>query len=63
MNETNLLSEEDVKSVAASISQNLTPEEKQGVLKRYPAQQDQDQTASWHLVIEDVIYQIVNERK
>ena len=63
MNETNLLSVKDVESVATSISQDLTPKEKQEVLKRYPAQQDQDQTASWHLVIEDVIYQIVNERK
>ncbi len=63
MNKTNLLSVEDVDYIARSIKQVLTDEEKKEALNRYPAQQDQDQTATWDLVMEDVIYQIVNERK
>ncbi|HEY4755778.1 MAG TPA: hypothetical protein VIH28_06975 [Ignavibacteriaceae bacterium] len=53
----------DVETIADSLKKELTDAEIQEVLKRYPAAQNQDETANWSLVVEDLIYQVINERK
>ena len=55
-----MLSKEDVLQVAKSINVTLTDEQITEVLKIYPAEQEQDPTGTWNLVIENCIYQIIN---
>lgn len=57
------ISIEDIEQVSDSISVVLTPSEKQTVLERYPAEQKQDKEATWNLVVEHIIHQVINERK
>jgi hypothetical protein len=51
----------DVIEVAKSIKKVVTPEMIKEVLKRYPSAQDNDQSATWNLVIEQLIYEVYYE--
>jgi hypothetical protein len=50
----------DVEHVAHSLNKKLTEKQINEVLEMYPAEQDNDPTASWDLVIENCIYQILD---
>jgi len=56
--ETPKITPEDVKSVAKGINQEVTDEEIKQIIEEYPAAEDQDPTATWNLIVEDLIYQI-----
>lgn len=62
-NATNTVVKADVENVAKGIGQKLTPAEVETVIERYPSAQDQDPTATWNLVVEEVVYQVIDERK
>ena len=51
---------EDVISVANSIGVVLSGEEIGDVLRQYPYDQKMDPTATWDLVVENIIYTIIN---
>jgi len=50
----------DVEHVAHSLNKKLTEKQINEVLEMYPAEQDNDPTTSWDLVIENCIYQILD---
>ena len=52
------LIEEDVIDVSKRLNMTLTPEQIDWVLLCYEDAQRQDPTASWDLVLEDLIYQL-----
>lgn len=52
---------EDVERVASSIGQRLTEAEKTQVLEMYPSEQEQDPTGSWVEVIEQCIYNVIDD--
>jgi len=56
------IQKEDVIQVATSIKQILTEQEINEVIKRYPSAEDQDPTGTWDLIVEQVIYEILDER-
>jgi hypothetical protein len=60
--ETPKLQNADVESVAKSINQTLTEAEIKECLERYDGAEEQDPTATWNLIMEEVIYQVVGER-
>ncbi|HUU88001.1 MAG TPA: hypothetical protein VMX17_09630 [Candidatus Glassbacteria bacterium] len=56
------IQKEDVIQVATSIKQILTEQEINEVIERYPSAEDQDPTGTWDLIVEQVIYEILDER-
>jgi len=50
----------DVEHVAHSLNKTLTEKQIDDVLKMYPAEQENDPTATWDLVIENCIYNILD---
>jgi hypothetical protein len=58
MSKTNLLTEQDVLNVANDLGINITKSQVQQVLERYEGEQDEDKTATWDLVIENILYTI-----
>lgn len=56
--ETPKITPEDVKNVAKGINQELTDEEIKQVIEGYASAEDQDPTATWNLIVEELIYQI-----
>lgn len=57
-----MLQKGDVENVANSIGQKLTDDEIQECLDRYPSEQRDDPTATWNLVMENIVYSVVNNR-
>jgi hypothetical protein len=53
---------EDVVQVATSIKQTLTEKEIQEALTRYPSEQRDDPGATWNLVVEKIVYDLIDER-
>ena len=51
----------DVIEVANQIGKTLTESDIDEVLAIYPSEQDNDPTATWNLVIENCIYNVVND--
>jgi hypothetical protein len=49
----------DVQTVAETIGKKLTEAEIQQVLEIYPFMQEQDPGATWDLVVEQCIYEII----
>lgn len=47
---------EDVIRVAESIGKTLTEEQIDQVLEEYPSWEEQDPTATWNLIVEDLVY-------
>jgi len=58
-----MIQKEDVENVATVIKQTLDDAEIAEVLDRYPSEQDEDPSATWNLVVENIIHNIVNNRK
>ena len=61
----NTVTKDDIERVARSMGKEgkiLTPAEIDEVIERYPTAQDEDQNVTWNFVVEDLIYQVINER-
>lgn len=54
------INEADVKQVATSIYQKLHKADIDEVIKLYPFEQEQDPSATWNLVVEKIIFDVVN---
>jgi hypothetical protein len=53
----------DVIEVANSLGFELTEAEIDEVLTIYPAEEDNDPTATWDLIVENCIYNVINNRE
>ena len=53
------ISVEDIINVAKSINISLTEDEINGVLQMYNHEEDCDPSATWDLIIENCIYQLI----
>ena len=53
-----MISEQDVYQVANDLGIEITDDQVQQVLELYPAEQEQDPTANWDLVVEEIIYNL-----
>lgn len=62
METKNKISKEDVVDIATSIGKVLTDEEIQDIVESYWWNQEEDPTATWNLVVEDMIYFIILHR-
>lgn len=62
METRNKISKEDVVDIATSIGKVLTDEEIQDIVENYWWNQEEDPTATWNLVVEDMIYFIILHR-
>jgi hypothetical protein len=60
------IQKEDVQQVIDSLSTfksaNFTEEEMQEVIDRYESEQEDDPSATWNLVVENILFQLLNER-
>lgn len=60
------IQKEDVQQVIDSLSTfksaNFTEEEIQVVIDRYESEADSDPSATWNLIVENILYQLLNER-
>ena len=54
----NQITKQNVIEVADSISIKLTDDQINEVIEMYPFDQEQDPTATWDLVVENIIYSI-----
>jgi Ca2+-binding EF-hand superfamily protein len=52
------ISSEDVKQVAESIGMKVTDSEVQEVLELYTSEQKKDKSATWNLVVENILYNL-----
>jgi len=59
---TPTIQKEDVVQVATSIKQVLTEQEIAEAIERYPFAEEQDPTGTWNLILEQVIYELIDER-
>lgn len=59
----NTIFQADVRVIASFLKVELTEEETQEILERYPDEQEQDPTGTWNLVVENIIHQVVSNRK
>jgi Ca2+-binding EF-hand superfamily protein len=58
MNEQTNISRQDVKNIANSLSIITTEAHIEEIVKRYPEAQDQDQSATWDLVVEQLLEEV-----
>ena len=56
------ITKQDIIDVATSIHKELTEEEIQDILENYWWNQKEDPTATWNLVVEDMIYFVILHR-
>lgn len=59
----NNITSEDVKSVATGLSMRVSEPEVSEVLKRFDFEQEQDKSATWDLVAEKVLCDVISERE
>ena len=59
---TSTITAEDVKNVAMDIHVEITDEDVQDVLDIYDIEQNADPSAHWTLVVEDLIFSIINKK-
>ncbi len=52
----------DITKIANDLNLKVTEKEKQETLSRYEEEQKNDPTATWNLVVENILYQLINER-
>ena len=55
---TDEITKDDIKNVASSLGMVITESEVTWVLECYRDSHRQDPTATWDLIVEDIIYQI-----
>ena len=51
----------DIKDVAKALDIKITIDQAMEVLKRYPEAQQEDPQATWNLVVEDLVYRLLEE--
>jgi len=51
----------DVIAVAAELSITLTEEQMNKVLHMYPHEEESDPSATWNLIVENCIYNVIND--
>lgn len=56
-----MIEREDITRVAESIGKKLTDEQVDQIIEEYPAWAEQDPTATWNLIIEDLVYFVTME--
>jgi hypothetical protein len=56
---TTKIDREDVLRIAKSIGKILTYEQSNQILELYPDWQSQDITATWDLIVEDLVYFVI----
>jgi hypothetical protein len=54
---------QDVMLVASSIKKNLTEQQIGQVLSMYNHEEESDPTATWNLIVENCIYQVIDDKK
>lgn len=54
-----MIEKEDVLQVANSIGKILTEEQIQEVISLYSSEEDEDPSATWDLIVEKIIYDII----
>lgn len=54
---------QDVILVASSIKKNLTEQQIGQVLYMYNHEEEADPTATWTLIVENCIYQVIDDKK
>jgi len=54
-----MIDKEDVLQVAKSIGQDLSEEQIQEVISLYESEEEQDPSATWDLIVEKIIYDII----
>ncbi len=57
----NGIEREDILSVADSINVLLNEEQVNKVMHLYPHEEECDVTATWDLIVENCIYQVIND--
>jgi len=57
------ISETDVLVVANSIKKKLTIEQVNKVILMYPHEEECDPTGTWDLIVENCIYQVINDKQ
>jgi Ca2+-binding EF-hand superfamily protein len=55
------IDKEDIKRIAKSIGKSLTDEQVNQILEEYPNWEKQDPTATWNLIVEDLVYFVTTE--
>lgn len=55
------IDKEDVLNIAQSINKELTEEQVNKVLHLYQHEEECDTTSTWDLIVENCIYQVLNE--
>ena len=55
------IDKEDVLNIAQSINKELTEKQVNKVLHLYQHEEECDTTATWDLIVENCIYQVLNE--
>jgi Ca2+-binding EF-hand superfamily protein len=51
-----MIEKEDVTCVAESIGKKLTDEQVDQIIEEYPSWAEQDPTATWDLIVEDLVH-------
>lgn len=57
------IQKEDIIEVAETLNITLTETEIDNVLSIYESEADNDPTATWDLVVENCIYNVINDRE
>lgn len=58
-----MVQKEDVVQVATSLGQTLTEVEIAEVISRYLYEQEEDPGGTWDLVVEKIMYDLIDERE
>ena len=54
-----MIDKEDVLQIAKTINKDLTEEQIQEVISLYDSEEEQDPSATWDLIVEKIIYDII----
>ena len=57
------ISRTDVLVVANSIKKQLTEQQVNQILSMYNYEEEADPTATWNLIVENCIYQVIDDKK
>ena len=55
------ITKEDVYKIANDLSIGITNEQVEQVLELYPIEAEEDKTATWDLIVENLIYNLKNK--
>lgn len=57
-----MIEKEDVLQVVGDLNKELTDAEVMEVLNRYESEQEEDSNAEWYLIVEKIMYDLIDER-